>query len=302
MYTRAQIIQKIINKIGARRYLEIGVAHAETFMAIDVDFRIGVDPDKPSQRLIDGLANVLAESFNRTDKMHIRCQIDHTDVSLSVKECSQLIYGNPRIKETGRKTSTDLFQLSSDDFFARGDDLIGPSGIDVAFVDGLHEWKQVVRDVDNCLRYLNRGGVIVMHDCCPTSALISVPPEKLEEARRSPKWNGAWTGDVWKAAAWLRSCRDDLNLFVLNCDWGVGIVTRGKPVNKLEFSYEELEEATFDRLDNDRQRILDLREPEFLEPFLSTLSQLGEKKTEPPALSSPPELKQSNAAVKLEAD
>jgi len=281
VYTRAQIIQKIIDRIGARRYLEIGVAHAETFLAIDVDFRIGVDPAKPSQRLVSELANVLTQSFNRTDKMHINCQTDHTDVSLSVKDCSHLLSGNSRIKETGRKMAIELFQLTSDDFFAKGDDLIGPAGIDVAFVDGLHEWKQAVRDVENCLRFLNVGGVVVMHDCCPISALVSVSPDQLEEARRSPQWDGAWTGDVWKAVAWLRSSREDLNLFVLNCDWGVGIITRGKPASMLECGYDELVQATYDTLDKDRQRILNLQAPEFIDPFLSTLSRVGQQQAVP---------------------
>lgn len=61
------------------------------------------------------------------------------------------------------------FQMTSDDFFINQENIssIVKRGIDVVFIDGLHEYTQVMRDVDNCLHYLNRDGYIVLHDCNP---------------------------------------------------------------------------------------------------------------------------------------
>ena len=60
--------------------------------------------------------------------------------------------------------SSDLnntyFEMSSDDFFRRGDELLQKRKIDVAFIDGLHTYEQSLRDVENCLKYLKRDGVI----------------------------------------------------------------------------------------------------------------------------------------------
>ncbi len=281
MYNRAEIIQQIIDRIGAKRYLEIGVAHAETFLSLDVDERIGVDPVKPAQRTLSIMSETMAQSLNRTPKIGLSMEIDHTDMTFRVRDCERwLEKGSPKI---GTSQKTNLYQLPSDQFFNYADELIGPRGIDVAFVDGLHEWQQVVRDVENCLRYLNKGGVILMHDCCPVSEIVATPFDKLEEAKKKPEWNGAWTGDVWKAAVWLRSSRKDLSLFVLNCDWGVGVLTRNDSDNDLNYEYENIKQLPFSEFEEKRDTILDLKDPTYLTEFLGYLSPLvvDDEKSEP---------------------
>ena len=38
----------------------------------------------------------------------------------------------------------------------------------------------------------------------------------------------SWTGDCWKAWVKLRTIREDLNMAVVNTDYGVGIIKKGK--------------------------------------------------------------------------
>jgi hypothetical protein len=109
-----------------------------------------------------------------------------------------------------------FFEKTSDDFFS--DDakrLFSTRRIDVALVDGLHEFKQALRDILNLEKYMSPDGVIFVHDCNP-------PTRKHAEIRDG----GAWNGDVWKAAYYLRVRRPELRFVTLDCDWGLGVLTK----------------------------------------------------------------------------
>ncbi len=71
--------------------------------------------------------------------------------------------------------ATHYFETTSDAFFANETAFLEQHGIDVALIDGLHTYAQVVRDVENTLHYLRDNGVIVLHDCNPADALIACP-------------------------------------------------------------------------------------------------------------------------------
>lgn len=116
-----------------------------------------------------------------------------------------------------RKVSVDpneahaTFSMTSDEFFKINTELF-----DIVFVDGFHEWHQALRDVYNALNVLNRGGVVVMHDCHPTSAECAAHVD----AYAPPTI--AWCGDVWKAFVKLRS--EKHNTYVWDHDWGCGVI------------------------------------------------------------------------------
>lgn len=52
--------------------------------------------------------------------------------------------------------------MTSDEFFNKNTEMF-----DVIFVDGLHEYQQVYRDIKNSLNVLNENGCIVCHDMLP---------------------------------------------------------------------------------------------------------------------------------------
>lgn len=110
-----------------------------------------------------------------------------------------------------------------------------------------------------------------MHDCNPPSEIVATPLHLLEAARMVPEWTGAWTGDVWKTIAHLRSSRDDLNIFVLNCDWGLGIITRGRSEQMLDYSDKDIEQMTYLYLDEKREKILNLKSELHFNKFLKDL-------------------------------
>lgn len=137
--------------------------------------------------------------------------------------------------ECTRKTSVDPgiefeanpvdFQLTSDAFFAqfRANQLEGLTHHhrwDLIFIDGLHQAEQVNRDIENAIKHLKPGGMIVLHDCWPPNerhALDSIPQwEDLETL-------GAWNGSTWRAfyRQWLMGRR---RTYLINADWGIGVI------------------------------------------------------------------------------
>ena len=152
---RTDIIQSLIDKIGAKKYLEVGVSAGENFREIKCDTKVGVDPE-------------------------------------------------PNTPATIHVTSDDFFKTNKEKF-------------DVIFIDGLHHADQVYRDIANALLCLNDDGYIVCHDMNP----------ELEQHQVIPFNGGIWNGDCWKAYVQLRQERDDLAMYVVDTDYGCGVIKKG---------------------------------------------------------------------------
>ena len=67
------------------------------------------------------------------------------------------------------------------------------------------------------MKYLSDNGTIVCHDCLPTT----------EDMQARDDHGREWTGDVWKAIAELRVETIDLDIKVVDTDYGCGIIRRG---------------------------------------------------------------------------
>lgn len=167
--------------------------------------------------------------------------------------------------------ATHYFETTSDAFFENESAFLDQRRIDVALIDGLHTYQQVVRDVENTLGYLRDDGVIVLHDCNPVFEHIGRPAENYADFRAHARWwEWLWSGDVWKAIVHLRSTRDDLRVAVLNCDFGVGLVRKGAPDSQLSYSAAEIEALDYTDLVADRERLLNLRPSAYLDVFLAS--------------------------------
>ena len=103
----------------------------------------------------------------------------------------------------------EIYAESADEFFEkRAHKVIPKNGVDVVLIDGDHNYDQTMNDIDNCLRYLNDDGVIVMHDCSPSSEISATPAKDIHHATKMlenlPEWTGEWSGDTWRAIISLR--------------------------------------------------------------------------------------------------
>src|SRR5262245_5024194 len=91
---------------------------------------------------------------------------------------------SPVVQSEVQRGAATYFQMTSDEFFRNPPRMLQVDGIDVAFIDGLHTYAQVLADSENCLNYLNPGGVILLHDCNPPTETIAVPAASRDEAAR----------------------------------------------------------------------------------------------------------------------
>jgi Methyltransferase domain len=194
------------------------------------------------------------------------------DEKIAVDPAFKLSTRSRRLADA-KARATHYFETTSNAFFANETGFLEQHAIDVALIDGLHTYKQVVRDVENTLRYLRDDGVIVLHDCNPANASIACPATSYADFRAQHRRRitlPPWSGDVWKAVVHLRSTRHDLRIAVLKCDFGVGIVRKGFPESRLPYSAAQIEALNYADLAADRERLLNLKPPAYLGEFLAS--------------------------------
>jgi hypothetical protein len=217
---RLFFLKKLFRKKRFETYLEIGVFKGRVFFSVPAHKKIAVDP-----------------KFQFT--------------------------ASKKVKKFFRRVSNlwaKFYEKTGDDFFAEdAPTLFKKNKIDVCLVDGMHEYNFALRDIENSLKFLQKDGVVLIHDCNPLSKEASVSFEEYKNRGFVQDWNG----DTWKAIVHLRSLRDDINVFVLDCDQGLGVVTYGEPESKLKFTQEEINSLTYERLNENRKEWLNLKEPSY---------------------------------------
>ena len=119
------------------------------------------------------------------------------------------VFDQIRIKKIGvDPISGGNFRGTSDKFFEQN-----TSNFDCIFIDGLHEYDQVKKDIINSIKFLNKNGTIILHDCLPPSITH----------QRVPRTRYSWNGDVWKAVVEARTWRD-VDTYTVLSDQGLGII------------------------------------------------------------------------------
>jgi len=145
-----------------------------------------------------------------------------------------------------RKTSDEFFDTNIEKF-------------DLIFIDGLHEYNQVKKDIRNSLNFLNNDGLILLHDCLPT--------EMSHQA--VPRYRHIWLGDVWKAIVFFRQ---DPNLNIYTCKIETGIAVIKKELNEdiLDQTIKDCKKLKFKDFYNNYEKFMRLYEyDKFLEKVLN---------------------------------
>lgn len=224
---RLTLIQELMRQ-GRRNYLEIGVFNGHIFFKIKSKKKVAVDPEFKFDSL-RRIGKMITNPYNLFNKYY-------------------------------SETSDDFFSIHAKKLYDK-------EKIEISLVDGMHEYHFALRDTENILRYLDKDGVIVLHDCNPATKDNAVSFNEWQ--KNGMKY--AWNGDVWKAIVHLRSLRSDINVFVADCDFGLGIVTKGLPENKLSFSRAEIEAFDYEDLNNHRQEWLNLKPAAYLKEYFNIL-------------------------------
>lgn len=223
---RIKLIQLLMKQKGLTNYLEIGVFNGHVFFKVKSKFKIAVDPEFRFD-FLRKTGKIFLNPYNLYNKYY-------------------------------SKTSDDFFKQDAPGLFEQ-------KKIQLAFIDGMHEYEFSLRDVENCLDYLTDDGVIILHDCNPQTETAG---GSFEEWAKN-EYIGTWNGDVWKAILHLQSLRNDINVFVLDCDHGLGIVTRGKPENKLNYSLEEIRGFNYESFSKNREQWLNLKTAAYAYEFFN---------------------------------
>ena len=159
----------------------------------------------------------LHSKYNFKSYLEIGCDDDLLFSKISIKN---KIGVDPNYGGNLRKTSDQFFYENKLMF-------------DCVFIDGLHTYKQVKKDILNSLNFLNNNGFILVHDCLPSTL----------SSQAVPRYKMLWHGDVWKAIVDLRR-NNDIEIFTCLVDFGIAVIQKktnsdilkiDKKVKKLKF-------------------------------------------------------------------
>ncbi len=115
-----------------------------------------------------------------------------------------------------------MFAETSDAFFAGRDPRaeLGGLPIDLAFIDGMHQFEFALRDFANLERFCTRDSTILIDDCYPLNR------ETAERDRRRT----FWSGDIWRLILLLKKYRPDLAIHIVaTAPTGLAVVRRLDP-------------------------------------------------------------------------
>ena len=141
-------------------------------------------------------------------------------------------------------------RMTSDEFFSQNLTEL----FDVIFIDGLHEYQQVRKDVINALERTPVGGLIGLHDLLPGSW----------ESQHVPRISSKWNGDVWKISLELIKA-SGIEFAIVAVDEGVGVIR--KVSNVVQVPDLQLASENFD-LFVENKPVLPIIEFEELHGFL----------------------------------
>ena len=154
--------------------------------------------------------------------------------------CETKVGVDPKSGGNVRKTSDEFFSENTQKF-------------DLIFIDGLHHYSQVKKDILNSISVLNDKGIILMHDCMPRDYYYqAVPRSQLN-----------WNGDTWKAFLEIRTNKN-YDSYCCYADEGIGVILKRPNKNILNLNTKNFKKLEFNLYANNYHKFLNLIEYEDL--------------------------------------
>lgn len=138
-------------------------------------------------------------------------------------------------------TRGGTIRMTSDEFFNSNKETF-----DIIFLDGLHTYEQTITDIDNSLKIISDGGVIIIHDCLPKKIWNQIVPRMY----------GHWNGDVWKAIVHSRTYKN-ADTYTCIADHGLGIIFKRKNRNQLNLN-QNFKQLKFSDYYNNHKKFMNL--------------------------------------------
>ena len=171
------------------------------------------------------------KGISRLDLINFLIKKNHYQKYLEIGCDNDQVFSKIKISKIGvDPVSGGNFRGTSDDFFRENSELF-----DCIFIDGLHEYSQVLRDIKNSIKILSLNGVILVHDCLP---------EKIYN-QYVPRCTYKWNGDVWKAIVELRTY-ENLNIQTILIDEGIAVIKKEKNKDVLKINQRNFQNLKFE--------------------------------------------------------
>ena len=194
-------ISKIFNKIYYNIFIE--------------NFKGKIEYNFPQNYFRWDLIEYLINKYKYSDYLEIGCDQDQLFSKVKIKNKTGV---DPTNGGNIRKTSDEFFKENKKKF-------------DIIFIDGLHTYNQVKKDILNSISCLKDEGIVLVHDCMPDSL----------SKQAVPRYRMSWNGDVWKAIVDLRQ-NEYLQIYTCKIDQGIGVIKkkRNSSILKIEKNIKDL--------------------------------------------------------------
>ncbi len=118
--------------------------------------------------------------------------------------------------------------LTSDAFFQKAIER-GVKKFDVVFLDGLHTFEQILKDLLNAVHLVEESGIIVIDDVIPSdyTASVSDVPTMFALRRAAGNADASWMGDVYKIVWFVATYMPFFNYATIKENHGQMVLWRG---------------------------------------------------------------------------
>ena len=214
-------ISKIFNKIYYNIFVE--------------NFKGKLEYNFPQNYFRWDLIEYLINKYKYSDYLEIGCDQDQLFSKVKIKNKTGV---DPTNGGNIRKTSDEFFKENKKKF-------------DIIFIDGLHTYNQVKKDILNSINCLKDEGIVLVHDCMPDSL----------SKQAVPRYRMSWNGDVWKAIVDLRQ-NENLEIYTCKIDQGIGVIKkkRNSSILKIEKNIKDLKFKDYYKNYEKYLRVVDLEE------------------------------------------
>ena len=214
-------ISKIFNKIYYNIFIE--------------NFKGKIEYNFPQNYFRWDLIEYLINKYKFSDYLEIGCDQDQLFSKVRIKNKTGV---DPVSGGNIRKTSDEFFRENKNKF-------------DIIFIDGLHTYNQVKKDILNSINCLKDEGIVLVHDCMPDSL----------SKQAVPRYRMSWNGDVWKAIVDLIQ-NEYLEIYTCKIDQGIGVIKkkRNSSILKLEKNIKDLKFKDYYKNYVKYLRVVDLKE------------------------------------------
>ena len=177
------------------------------------------------------IINKIISKRNYTSYLEIGCFKNETFNKINIKK---KIGVDPVSGGNLRMTSDHFFKENKEKF-------------DLIFIDGLHVYEQVIKDIFNSINILKENGIILVHDCLPRKLWYQTP------TRMSDTWNG----DVWKAIVECRTL-EYIDTYTCLADEGIGVIKVQKNNNLLKLKLSNFKNLKYKEYYLNRESLMNI--------------------------------------------